>query len=286
MDAAALAHRLGAVRSGRQWKCKCVAHEDGSPSMIIFDGITAPQVRCLAGCEPSDIIAALRQRGLWERDPLTSSDGDKRQQPEKVSHETVMRERARRVFFDAVLTVGTPAQRYLEAREIWTVARGIEDIRFHPACPREKLVQPALVIAMRSIVTHTIQAVQRIFLTREARKDGAMMLGPQANVAMQLAPICRILHVCEGLETALSVMAMDYGPVWALGSCGAIERFQVIDGVDELVIWADNDAPGIKAANVCSQRWWDSARRLVRIRTPKIEGQDFADVWRARCARP
>ena len=54
------------TRSGRQWKCRCVAHEDRSPSMIIFDGRESVQVRCMAGCEPEDIIAVLRSRGIWD----------------------------------------------------------------------------------------------------------------------------------------------------------------------------------------------------------------------------
>ena len=68
MNAEQLAQALGAVRSGRQWKCRCVAHEDRSPSMIIFDGRESVQVRCMAGCEPEDIIAVLRSRGLWTGD--------------------------------------------------------------------------------------------------------------------------------------------------------------------------------------------------------------------------
>lgn len=290
MDAARLAYALRATRSGRQWKCKCVAHEDSSPSMIIFDGKVSVQVRCLAGCDQRDIISELKRRGLW-----SAADNTRQHSPavnaQKVSHETVMRDRARALFDGALLCAGTPAEHYLAGREIWSVAKEIEDIRFSMRCPREQYLQPALIVAMRHMVTGAIEAVQRIFISQDVHgrviKDGKpMMLGPVRDCAMMLAPIGKRgeLHVAEGLESALSVRAMDYSPVWALGSCGAIERMPVLDDVDSLLIWADHDAPGIRAAAECLNRW-ECAGRDAKVRLPNIEGQDAADVWRARCAR-
>jgi hypothetical protein len=106
------------------------------------------------------------------------------------------------------------------------------------------------------------------------------------DAAMMLAPIGKRgeLHIAEGLESALSVMAMDDGPVWALGSCGAIERFVVLDDVDRLVIWADHDEAGQKAADICVERWAEAGRATL-IRTPNHVGWDAADVWRCRNAR-
>lgn len=282
MDAATLAIALKAVRSGRQWKCKCVAHEDRSPSMLIFDGRSAVQVRCLAGCDQRDLIAELKRRGLWE------AGANERCQAvaTNASHETIMRDRARSLFDQSVLCHGTLAQRYLESREIWSVARDIEDIRFHEACPREDHRVQAIVVAMRHVRSRSIHAVQRIYLDRDGRKDGKpMMLGPVRDCAMMLGEPGDELHIAEGLETALSVMAMDYAPAWAMGSCGAIERFAVLDGVDRLQIWADHDDPGLKAAAACERRWTDEGHSAA-VLCPLQEGADFADVWRKRCARP
>jgi putative DNA primase/helicase len=288
MDAAALAHALGATRSGRQWKCKCVAHEDREPSMIIFDGRERVQVRCLAGCDQQDLINALRSRGLWERGVFADAASYKRTQAAKVSCETEAlrsRDRARRIFDDADLCHGTLAQRYLESREIWSVAREIEDARFHPKCPREKGVQPAIVVAMRMRGAPGVQAVQRIFLTSDARKDGAMMLGIAGGAAMMLGGVVsNVLNVAEGFESGVSVRMMDSGATWALGSAGALDRLGVLDDVDRLVIWADHDAAGMKAALACRVRWREAGRD-VAVWVPPDEGQDAADVWRSRCAR-
>src|SRR3954468_15951254 len=210
INAERLAQALGAHRSGRQWKCCCVAHEDRSPSMIIFDGRESVQVRCMAGCEPEDIIAVLRSRGIWDgMDRAEYQRGDLDQK--SVSRETLSDKRehqlrmlARSIFDDAQPIAGTLAQRYFDSRDLWSVAMEIDDIRFHSRCPREKGEQPAVVVAMRSIASHAITAIQRIFLDRQGRKVGkGMMLGTAGGAAMQLQPkIGRTLHIGEGLETA------------------------------------------------------------------------------------
>jgi putative DNA primase/helicase len=303
MNAEQLAQALGAVRSGRQWKCRCVAHEDRSPSMIIFDGRESVQVRCMSGCEPRDIIDALRSRGLWtgldeiERD---RSDLDRK----SVSHETLREDRrehmlrtlARCIFDDTQPLQGTLAEKYFDGRDLWSVAREIEDIRFHPRCPREKDQQPAVVVAMRSIASNAVTAVQRIYLTRQAKKDGKpMMLGSVAGAAMKLQPLDgRRLNIAEGLETALGVIALDRRPVWALGSTALMQSFPVLDEIDVLRIWADHDQlkmiggklcrPGEKAANACKARWRAAGKKVFAYE-PTAEGDDAADEWSKRCGR-
>jgi putative DNA primase/helicase len=299
MRAEQLAKALGATRSGRQWKCRCVAHEDGSPSMIFFDGREEGrvQVRCMAGCEPADIIYALKSRGLWDTDRAIMKESTKTRErqpsPQEIQdkkREHAMRVLARGIFDEAGPIRGSIAERYFESRDVADVARMIDDIRYHPSCPRfsgrQHTRQPAVVAAMRSIETNAMVAIQRIFLTRQGKKDGkGMMLGPAGGAAMKLQCLQNSeLHICEGLETGLSVIAMDQGPVWALGSSGAIQTFGVIETVNRLTIWADNDEAGLKAAEQCETRW-RVARRTVETFKPRKGGRDFNDVWSARCAR-
>jgi putative DNA primase/helicase len=176
------------------------------------------------------------------------------------------------------------------------VAREIEDIRFHPRCPREKSEQPAVVVAMRSIASNTITAVQRIFLTRQAKKDGKpMMLGSVSGAAMKLQPLDgRKLNIAEGLETALALIALDRRPVWALGSASLMQTFPVLAEIDKLVIWADHDRPkliggklcrpGEKAALTCRSRWLVAGKQVLAFE-PTAEGDDAADEWSKRCGR-
>jgi len=140
MNAEMLARALGAVRSGRQWKCRCVAHDDAGPSMIIFDGRERVQVRCLAGCETLDVIAALKARGLWERDAQDDTYAKRinmRPPAEPDREQQRMRDRARRIWEETTECESTMAEDYFEGRDIWTVAKELPSIvRFHPRCPR------------------------------------------------------------------------------------------------------------------------------------------------------
>jgi hypothetical protein len=259
--------------------------------MIIFDGREdRVQVRCLAGCSSEDIINVLRDRGLWTIKPTDDPQQREKEREEQKKKEHRMRLLARGIFDEAKPIRGSLAETYLESRNIHDVARMIDDIRYHATCPRYSgpryIVQPALVIAMRSVATNSVVAIQRIFLTRSGRKDGkGMMLGPASGAAMKLQHLQNhALHICEGLETGLSILAMDQGPVWAVGSTSNMQNFPILDSVNKLAIWADNDEAGLKAAAMCEQRW-TSARKTVEVHTPKKGARDFNDVWSYRCAR-
>jgi len=86
-----LARALGAKRSGRQWVCRCPAHDDHTPSLIFWQGHSAIRFKCYAGCAPRDILDALRGRGLLdghgarrehERRPV-APNGDRRKREDE-----------------------------------------------------------------------------------------------------------------------------------------------------------------------------------------------------------
>jgi DNA primase len=66
MRAADLAARLRARKSGRSFLACCPAHNDRDPSLSITQGHSTILLHCFAGCDPADIIAAFRARGLWD----------------------------------------------------------------------------------------------------------------------------------------------------------------------------------------------------------------------------
>ena len=65
MRAIEVARALKAKRSGRFWVCSCPCHDDRSPSLGFYDGHTTVVFTCFAGCDPCDVIEALRDRGIW-----------------------------------------------------------------------------------------------------------------------------------------------------------------------------------------------------------------------------
>jgi hypothetical protein len=74
------------------------------------------------------------------------------------------------------------------------------------------------------------------------------------------------LHIAEGLETALSAMMKNFCPMWAMGSDGTMAKFPVLDGIEALTIFADNDSDkrdtGRKAAVKANQRWRATGREV------------------------
>jgi hypothetical protein len=72
-----IAARLHARRCGRGFIARCPAHEDRHPSLSLSERDGRVLVHCHAGCAQADVIAALRERGLWlerDRPPLSPTE--------------------------------------------------------------------------------------------------------------------------------------------------------------------------------------------------------------------
>jgi len=216
MNAAELAHALGGKRAGRQWSCRCPAHNDGAPSLIVYDGRQAVQVRCLSGCDSRDVIAALRARGLWNGEPRRKLTKEERKALREQARERARREaaaraaataQALRIWDDARPAAGTGVEySYLQwhrgfvgegagisegavegdganghsctgpAWRQWWGRLLTDTIRFHPRCPREHDRQPAMLCLMRSMATGAPQALHRTFMTPRWDKCGVPMM--------------------------------------------------------------------------------------------------------------
>ena len=61
-----IADALHAKRTGPgRWMARCPAHDDRTPSLSITERNGSVLVHCFAGCRQSEVIEALRARGLW-----------------------------------------------------------------------------------------------------------------------------------------------------------------------------------------------------------------------------
>lgn len=71
-DLAALLADGGPVKpSNGQWLVQCPAHDDTTPSLSVGDGTSGPVMKCFAGCDNNDILAA---RGLTWAEVLGDPD--------------------------------------------------------------------------------------------------------------------------------------------------------------------------------------------------------------------
>ena len=116
MTAETIAKALGGRKAGAWWSCRCPTHDDRNPSLGVRDGDRSVIVRCFAGCDSRDVIAALRARGLWDgRDDYRSRAGPRpRREPDRAGTTAA----ARALWRKARPAAGSIVARYLAARGI------------------------------------------------------------------------------------------------------------------------------------------------------------------------
>jgi hypothetical protein len=297
-DIAELARALGAKRSGRQWVCRCPAHDDSKPSLIFWQGHSAIRFKCYSGCDPRDVLDALRRRGLFEnfqngarREHERGSVAQNGQRGKREDEDLARKytKWAQEIWRAACDPRGTPAEIYLNFR-LLVLDRDLAGhvLRFHPRCRWRDDCLPALIAAFRSFDSNEITAIHRIRLDQPERwpKAERRMLGVVHRAAVKLdANAGDALVIGEGVETAMAarqLMAtgkLEHASVWALGSAGAIARFPVLPNIRTLRILAENCHVNEDAVEQCALRWQAAGRR-VRVIKPNIDFKDLNDVLR------
>jgi putative DNA primase/helicase len=182
--------------------------------------------------------------------------------------------KASRIWHNSAPIEGTPAEAYLQGRGL----KPVKALRFHRACLFKGSAVPAMVAAYVDARTNEFRGVHT---TRINPKD-RLMRGPAKGAVIKLSPdeeVTTGLHICEGIETGLALMAMGFAPLWACMSAVNLAAFPVLAGIECLTIFADNDAndTGLKAALECAARWEEAGIETQVLMTPET-GTDFADA--------
>lgn len=188
--------------------------------------------------------------------------------------------------FDACMALfGTVGELYLAARGC-ALPPGDGDLRFHPSLKHPTgHTGPALVALVTHVETQAPLTLHRTWIEADGRKSECdpprMLLGghKKQNGVIRLWPdesVTTGLCITEGIETALSV-AHDYTPVWSCIDAGNLAAMPVLAGIETLVIAADHDDAGIKAADTCADRW-STAGVDVRVIAPANARSDWNDA--------
>jgi len=281
LEAKRITERLGGRWDGRTGTARCPAHDDRRPSLSISAGYSTVLLHCFAGCAFADVIRAVRAEGALQmgRLPTESPRGEL---PVSSDRSAL----ARRIWSEARCLQGTLGERYLRGRGLvppW------QDLRFHPRTPVGSgallTFRPALIAAIRD--TSGLIAIQRTILDpRTASKasdlpDPKLGLGAQLRGAVRLAKATRTLGLAEGIETAMSAIAMLGIPVWAtLGN----ERFALVDipfDVTRLILLPDRGAAGARGADIGSDAHARKGR-TIEVLPPPVGYGDWNEADQAR----
>jgi putative DNA primase/helicase len=124
---------LGGQPDGKGWRARCPVQDDQNPSLSLRSGDTVSLlVKCWAGCDPKDILAELRRRGLLD-DPAEP----RQEQPRTQRLEPPLDARAKveRVLVLCQPIRGTVAERYLRDFRGVDLPSSGDALRFLPAKP-------------------------------------------------------------------------------------------------------------------------------------------------------
>ena len=289
MTAETIAKALGGRKAGGGWMARCPAHDDREPSLSIRDADNGKVlVRCHAGCDQRDVIAALRSRGAWEtagRQEGRFPRKVRRRLPNEPDPDALKRtEAALAVWQASQPPEGTPVETYLRSRGLLLSLPPA--CRFHATLKHPSGgVWPALVVLVTRGTDAEPIAIHRTFLARDgvgkAPVDPAkMMLGPCRGGVVRLAEPGEVLMVGEGIETCLTAMQATGHAAWAALSTSGLRALDLPTDGRDVIVLADSDDPGEAAAQDCARRWKREGRRVRIARPPR--GMDFNDLLKAR----
>ena len=274
-----LADALEGRREGHEWCCRCPVH--GGRSLSVAEKNGRLLLTCRAGCPQSEVIKALREMGLWG----TQSDHDPIPPPvpEPQSEKEKRIKRAERTWEGSCpITPGDPVHKYLTGRGIVPDAWP-EDLRTHPHLdywevekdgkPVRTGIFPAMLAVVRNPHGRPV-ALHRTYLTEDGHKAPVpspkkiMKVYDLAGSSVRLfTPRDGVLAVCEGVEDALSAWVLWKIPAWATIGTSGLKGFVPPEDVREILILADNDEPGKRAALDLARRL-EEIGKAVRIRIP------------------
>lgn len=288
MTVADVLARLEGVRPcAGGWVARCPAHPDQQNSLSIGMGSNGRLLlKCFAGCGFERILAALGSPQVARFDAVSSSAAS--------DDEDLDRRRridcARSMWNSAFPITGPPVEKYQRGRSIiakYFRSRGITieapltlRVRWtkHPTGPTLPTLIAAVVTDADGIV-----AIHRTFLDDDGNKTNLepakAALGPIKGGAVRLAVAGEALVFCEGIETGLSVLQATGLSVWAALGTSNLINIELPDVAREIIIAADGDKAGERAAKKAAQRFVREGRH-VRIARPE-RGKDFNDYLRS-----
>jgi hypothetical protein len=278
-DSAAIARALRGRKSGSGYLCRCPAHADARPSLLISDrddgGVL---IHCFAGCDWRAVLDKLRAMRLIEDRPSQYRQTVRRCEPVEPQTPPTPNPLAVDLWRQGEPIEGTLAQKYLRSR--WLSATP-PSLRFLPRrahsymnhIPFDAMVA-AVQAADRNIIATQITWLAADGSGKAAVEPSRRTIGSLHDGAVRLGPAGDTLGLSEGVETGLAAAALTGVPCWA--ALGVRMHNVIIPGaVKEIHFFGDNGAAGHKAVEMAAAAH-PNIRRVMRFPAPDFS--DYADV--------
>jgi hypothetical protein len=174
-------------------------------------------------------------------------------------------ETAKELWETAVPLFGTLGYRYLTEHRGLDIGMLGEHALDH--CLRFNERSRAIVAAMTNPASGKATGVHRIFLEPDGSKRERLMLGRAGVVRLSLDDsVTQGLGIAEGIEKSLAILISGWAPIWCACSAGGIKNFPVLNGVEALTIFSDDDDYGANAARECADRWVRAGNEAFIVR--------------------
>jgi hypothetical protein len=272
-NAKEIARQHGGSKSGDGFLCRCpvASHGKGNgdrtPSLLISDGEKALLVKCFAGCEPRDILAALGIPAASRPGLRTIKASRAADNADEIISST---ERAQWLWNKRKPVSGTIAEIYLRKARAYN-GQFPATLGFLPA---ERNFPPALIAAygfaaepesgLLALAANDVRAVQltRLLLDGSDRERGnkaKITIGRAASgLPIIVAPVNDGLGlaISEGTEDALSVYQATGLGAWAAGGASRMAALaeSVPQYVEAATILVDDDDAGRRAATMLAAK--------------------------------
>jgi hypothetical protein len=268
----------------------CPAHNDNNPSLSIslrHDGKLL--AHCFAGCSFTDVINAIQSLGLLTRNKimrhkLSNVNSASVSRVNKINSSSI--EYINKLWKQAEPGSNSLVESYLRARSLTIAVPSSIGFLPHHYHRESKTYWPCMISAVNRWPSDEVIAVHRTFLSvngcgKAPVTPNKKMLGQVAGGAVRFGECLEVIALAEGIETALSYWQETGVTTWAVLSASGFSNIVLppVDITKEVIILADHDESGVKAAKLASKRFVQEGRK-VYLNAPQEKGQDFNDLLR------